>query len=818
MDRIICNQSDIRTAAEEINYTILINSCCREFANSTFYYGSPKYDEVLGKYFDETGHQLHLKIDFPEGIEVYVPLKYASESGRHQYYFPVVERNLSTDELRVIDMDRFLELVTSQALTAHPDATVENSKERLHNSVDNIEKYLTHFYENKLKVNKAEMNFIEAEQLLAIGHHAHPLTKGRSGFSGKELFTYSPETGGRFKLHYFLIHPTCVTERNVEEQCFSEIFREDLLKHADTNVLGLLNENPEWKVVPAHPWEAQYLLQEPLVQEMIANEALYDLGAWGALYTPTSSVRTVYNEESDWMFKFSLHVKITSAERVNYLHELHRGHDFARLLATELGQKLKNQFDYINFITDPGFISVAYKGRVINGFNTSIRKNPFKGEFANKNVSLLASIFQDEVLGEKSRMANIIEEAAKRKKQPVQEVALAWFEAYIELVVPATVTIFSEFGIACELHQQNVLVEFDDDLFPAKIHIRDNQSFLYRKSREKALTALVPDLATQGNAFIRDERLLDLISHYFLVSNLAALVNVMGATGLVKEQTLVELWYKKVVDLKDEDETGLVDYLLNNRYWKVKGNLITALLNVDGGEAPASVVMVNYPNLLHLRFFSRQLIFPQPDEVIYSRYFPKEEVTIRIRPIDLERDLEMLHEWFHRDHAKKIWKMDWPIRELEVYYRTMLAGNALSSYIGEANGVPTCNFEVYWATRDLVGDYYDVLPSDYGTHQFIAPTDPKKKYVSPFTQCMVDYVFAQPEVGKMVGEGAVDSLASMMNKAHVGFKIEKVIEMPHKKANLNFCYREWYWAKFPQNKNIVISPVAEKSTELVSHE
>jgi hypothetical protein len=35
--------------------------------------------------------------------------------------------------------------------------------------------------------------------------------------------------------------------------------------------------------------------------------------------------------------------------------------------------------------------------------------------------------------------------------------------------------------------------------------------------------------------------------------------------------------------------------------------------------------------------------------------------------------------------------------------------------------------------------------------------------------------------------------------------------MPHKKANLNFCYREWYWAKFPQNKNIIISPVAEQS-------
>jgi hypothetical protein len=73
---------------------------------------------------------------------------------------------------------------------------------------------------------------------------------------------------------------------------------------------------------------------------------------------------------------------------------------------------------------------------------------------------------------------------------------------------------------------------------------------------------------------------------------------------------------------------------------------------------------------------------------------------------------------------------------------------------------------------------------------------------------MMDFVFAEAKVSKMVGEGSVDSLASMMNKAQVGFKIQKVIEMPHKKANLNFCYREWYWEKFPAAKNFQNIPLA----------
>jgi hypothetical protein len=144
MAKSIYNPSEIRKEAEEINFTILINSCCREFTNSTYYYGTPKYDKVLGDYFNKTGHNVHLKIDFPGDIEVYVPLRYISDSRSHQYYFPVVERNVQTDELKVIDIDRFLELIVSHALLKYPNASIDTIKGRLHNSMDNIEKYLKH--------------------------------------------------------------------------------------------------------------------------------------------------------------------------------------------------------------------------------------------------------------------------------------------------------------------------------------------------------------------------------------------------------------------------------------------------------------------------------------------------------------------------------------------------------------------------------------------------------------------------------------------------------------------------------------------------
>lgn len=277
----------------------------------------------------------------------------------------------------------------------------------------------------------------------------------------------------------------------------------------------------------------------------------------------------------------------------------------------------------------------------------------------------------------------------------------------------------------------------------------------------------------------------------WLMQHLLPMVAHLGYRQQVDETELLSAIYRRC-----EQSSG--DHpLLNTNKLSVHNELLSFLLGEDKVTRP-------YPNPLHKVFFSPALIQPDGKGAVYSRYFPKEDITVSIRPFDIDRDLEMVHEWFNREHAKKIWKMDWPLRELELYYRTMLPGNWSHSYIGEINGTPSYNFEVYWVVRDMLSDYYDALPTDYGTHQFIAPVDPKLKFSSPSTQCMLDWVFAQPEVGKMVGEGSVESLAALMNKAHVGFRVEKVIELPHKKANLNFCYREWYWAKFPENQDLSI--------------
>ncbi|OQP58240.1 IucA/IucC family protein [Niastella vici] len=815
MEKIMSNAATQRQTAEQINYTALINSFCREFSNWSRYAGIPKYDEVLAHWFQHTGHALHLRIDFSTiGSEVYIPVQYYSETGIHSFYFPVAEKELATNCMSEIGACRFLELVTQYAKTAYADAEATRTAFLMQNSMENLTIFLDTFETGQPDIFNPRQSFIEAEQSLLLGHPLHPLTKTREGFTTDDLLRYSPETQARFPLYYFLIHPEHVQEKSTETTLPSELLKQELLSAALTpTVKNLLREYYDYKVVPTHPWEAQYLLQQPAVQEMMAKGILHSLGEAGLLYAATSSVRTVYNEQSDFMYKLSLHVKITNSYRVNYPHELYRGHDAARLMKTSWGQALQQQYPGVEFITDPAYIIVTWNGAVIDGFTTSIRRNVFKGTNAKKNVSLVAALCQDGIAGNTPRLVNIIREAAILRNHSVKETALDWFAQYLQICVKPLIGIFNDFGLGSEYHQQNILLEMNEHLFPAKIYFRDNQGFFFREGKIAMLQQAIPDFGKESRSFIPEERMYRYWDHYLISNNLFGVINALGKNQLADERTLLRMLYELLLSLRDADTTGLVNHFLTSPKLNNKGNLLTSINNMDEASAPRTnpAVYRTWYNPLHKYFFSDTLINPTSKEIFYSRYFPKEEVTISLRPIDLDRDLEMLHEWFHREHAIRIWKMNWPISELETYYRTLLAGDLLYAYIGEANGEPGFYFEVYWAIRDQVGEYYDVLPTDYGTHQYIAPVDPKKKYVSPSTQCMVDYVFAQPQVGKMVGEGSVDSLASLMNKLHVGFRVEKVIEMPHKKANLNFCYREWYWAKFPQNKNITISPLAEQS-------
>ena len=144
--------------AEKINYTALINCYMREFTNWSRYLGIPKYDESLASYLVTTSDRLHIRFDFTAiGFEVYAPLKFYADSGRHLFNFPVIERNIATDVINPINIYRFMELAIQFSAEEFPDADTVIVNQRLTNSVENIEAFLSYFKQNGKPVNFAKM-------------------------------------------------------------------------------------------------------------------------------------------------------------------------------------------------------------------------------------------------------------------------------------------------------------------------------------------------------------------------------------------------------------------------------------------------------------------------------------------------------------------------------------------------------------------------------------------------------------------------------------------------------------------------------------
>jgi len=807
MDTTMQRITKIEHISEEINFTALLNCFLREYKNWHRFFYIPQYDLTLRDYFLQVNHDKWIKILFPESkTEVYCPLTYYSATGRHLFKFPVIARHTETDTISEINIDSFLSLIAKElGNNTHQTLLLERINDSITNTAIFLEEAL---HDNILgALNKLSIPFIEAEQSMLLGHQLHPVSKSRMGFSRKELALYTPEMRNSFQLHYFLADPEFVVEKSTYSTDITQKIRTALLENHRTSAEAkdFINFHHDKKLLPVHPWEAAYLLKQAEVIELIEAGKLIHIGPCGPEYTATSSVRTVYNAYSEFMFKFSLHVKITNSERVNLERELHRGYDISRLMHTSWGEQLKDDFPEITFVTDPGFFAVKnLNGAFIEGFNTVIRKNIFqKGDGAEKNVTPIAALTQDGLLDQDARLSVIIKREALKTGKSIECLVEDWLKMYLQISLIPLIRIYNRFGLACEAHQQNIMVELDSRGFPKQLYFRDNQGYFFRAGKAEELHFLLPDLGEASQSIIPEDYIHPKYTYYLLINNIFGIIGAFGSNGLADEEHLIKILIKELEALQMEDTTGLVEYLLNTRDWTAKGNLLTTLSNKDEARAPIEnpAEYVDYPNPLVFRYFSKNIIKPDINSISYKKDFPELGIEITLRPFDLSKDLEMVHNWFNQEHTKAFWKMDGPIRDLEAFYIMLKDADHSNGFIGMINGEPTFTLEPYWPMRDVVGKYYNSLPGDYGAHLLIAPTDKNKKFTMPVGQLTMEFIFSQPEVGKCIGEADINAKPMHILVTRLGFKLQKVITMPHKTSNLTFCTREWYKERFP-NCNI----------------
>jgi RimJ/RimL family protein N-acetyltransferase len=165
------------------------------------------------------------------------------------------------------------------------------------------------------------------------------------------------------------------------------------------------------------------------------------------------------------------------------------------------------------------------------------------------------------------------------------------------------------------------------------------------------------------------------------------------------------------------------------------------------------------------------------------------------RPLDPLKDAELVHRWVTHPKAAFWMMQDARLQDVERAYMSIAAHPHHEAHLGLLAGEPAFLMERYDPRYvELVG-LYDPQPGDVGMHFLVPPAD---RPVHGFTRAVLTAVlrelFADPHTRRIVVEPDVRNTAVHALNQAVGFRPDREIDTPDKRALLSFCTRAQFLA------------------------
>ncbi|EZH73567.1 hypothetical protein ATO12_16650 [Aquimarina atlantica] len=179
---------------------------------------------------------------------------------------------------------------------------------------------------------------------------------------------------------------------------------------------------------------------------------------------------------------------------------------------------------------------------------------------------------------------------------------------------------------------------------------------------------------------------------------------------------------------------------------------------------------------------------------------------IHLRLLDIEKDIEIIHDWVTRPYATYWGMQEYTLEEVRLAYQEIVESGHHNAFIGILNNRPIFLMERYLAVKDPISAYYEVQEGDCGMHILVSPI---KKKIPNFTwhifSTILEYLFSDPQTHRIVVEPDVRNEKIHVLNKRAGFQYHKEIELPHKTAALAFCDKKDYEKALMRedNKNIV---------------
>ncbi|WP_339148942.1 MULTISPECIES: IucA/IucC family protein [unclassified Sutcliffiella] len=509
-----------------------------------------------------------------------VEVMYRSQTGRHRLGFVLKYCDRSREWVPQDRLPMMIALIHELHLMAKSNGCHELASHydelvlRLIESYQTMATYIETRREDGMSLYSEDSSFLEAEQSLLFGHWLHPTPKSRQGMAGWQHPSYAPELKGRFQLHYFQLDREMVREGSNDMRRAS-----DMILHSLSKWLPQLTVPQHACLIPIHPLQAQWLLQQDYVKKAMEKNLIKDLGPMGAYYSATSSIRTVYHPDEEWMYKFSVPVKITNSLRTNRLHELRAGTEIAKLMEKV---RFTEKYPRFRMIEDPAYITAQFPGKKESGFEVIIRSNPFP-EGKDKGISTIAALVQDPLPNESSRLKQTIDRLSQSKRRTLEDVSMDWFEKYWKCSIEPLIRLYDEHGIALEAHQQNSVLDLTSG-YPEAYYYRDNQGYYLSNSYRGILHEQLPSLEECPELFYEDALIQERFTYYLFMNQLFSVICRFGQEGLLSEDRLLAWCHQQLTRLELEltgQGRAFIRHILHSEKLSYKANLLTRFHDVD---------------------------------------------------------------------------------------------------------------------------------------------------------------------------------------------------------------------------------------------
>lgn len=424
-------------------------------------------------------------------------------------------------------------------------------------------------------------NFIESDQALLGGHPSHPCPRAKGGFSAQDCVTYSPEHQGEFKLRWMAVAPSVVIGASRGNDLKSRLWQ--LLESDETLDLSFRSNFGDDLPWPLHPWQAQKILQEPYVRELIDSGLIKDLGDHGRQWTATSSLRCIYNANSPYMLKYSLSVQLTNSVRHLLPHEVERGLQVVDVWDSPLGQAFKQRYPSFSVVREPAWLALkGVDGEPMINTITVLRDNIFNAsEGSHQDVFMLGSLCQLPPFGQASQLARIINAKARCEGTATSFAARDWYQRFLRVALEPLLMAQADEGLLFGAHQQNTLLRLER-FNPVHFYYRDCQGTGFSALGATRHQALLEEFLDHRNQ-LEETMANHLFSYYLIVNTLFSVIASISQDGLLTEKELLATTRTFIEELRGREprDTSCLDFLLDSEQLYVKGNLLCSLRDIN---------------------------------------------------------------------------------------------------------------------------------------------------------------------------------------------------------------------------------------------